>query len=102
MILFRRVLMDVPVFLTAALIIILLNAGQYFIGYGGVGFVDDVSPTGLTLGFPFRYYYFSFSVYEGAVIYLGLLGNLIFAAGLGAIEGVIAALVKTEVVRARS
>ncbi|CAN5376140.1 hypothetical protein BH20ACI2_BH20ACI2_25620 [soil metagenome] len=93
---FRRLLIDGAVFSTSALIIVLLNAGQYFMGYGGYGFVKGVDPSGLTLGFPFTYYYFSFAVYEGEVIYLGIIGNLVFAAVIGAIAGVIAALLRSR------
>ncbi len=88
---FRQCTIDVPVFLTVTLIVILLNAGQYLIGYGGLGFVGEPDPSGLTLGFPFNYYYYSFADWKGEVVYFGIMGNLAFAAGLGAIAGVIAA-----------
>jgi len=75
-------------------VIIVLNACQYFIGYGGYGYVKGVDPSGLTLGFPFSYYYYSFAVWEGELLYSGIIGNLIFAVAVGCIAGVIAAIVK--------
>ncbi|MGE3466303.1 MAG: hypothetical protein AB7J13_05165 [Pyrinomonadaceae bacterium] len=91
---FRRLTIDVPVFLTVAIIIVLLNAGQYFMGYGGFGFVGEPEAPGLTLGFPFAYYYYPFSVYEGEMVYLGIIGNLLFANGLGILAGVLAGFIR--------
>jgi len=94
--LFRQRTIDVPAFLTVGAVIILLNVGQYLVGYGGLGFVAQPEPSGLTLGFPFAYYHYSFESWNGEVVFLGAIGNLLFSVALGTIAGAITSRIQNH------
>ncbi|MGE3466302.1 MAG: hypothetical protein AB7J13_05160 [Pyrinomonadaceae bacterium] len=85
---------DKNVFVTAVLLILLLNIGQYFFGYG---LVEGVDPWSLNFGFPFFYFEHGLKV-RGLerILYLGIAGNFIFAVAAGCIAGVISALLKNR------
>lgn len=96
MLLFRQLPFDWAVFATAGLLIVLLNAGQYFVGYGGFGLVEGTDPWALTFGFPFSYYEWVFRLHRGRILYLGILGNLAFAIAIGVIASLISSLIKSR------
>ena len=87
---------DRAVFVATAVLIILLNLGQYFIGYGGFGLVEGVDPWALTFGFPFSYYEWVFRLHRGRILYLGIVGNLAFAIIVGFIAGLISSFIKSR------
>lgn len=89
--LFRLLTIDKYVFATAVLLIGLLNGGQYLAGYG---LVEGIDPWSLNFGFPFFYYEHGLKVQVDRILYLGMVGNLIFAVAIGFIAGLIAVLWK--------
>lgn len=66
-------------------LIILLNLGQYALGFG----IVSADGWDVNFGFPFSYYEYIVVLNRGRVLYLGVIGNLLFSFIVGLFASII-------------
>lgn len=79
----RPLPIDNSVFFSTICLLVLVNVSQYVFSFG----ILTADSMNLTFGFPCSYYSESLLLNRGRVLYLGIIGDLMFALILGCLAG---------------